>query len=221
MKIYSVSTRHYYAFGGLVSEEVSYKIKCACPLKFSNFLVTANVFYGCSHKVYFPSRTSKGVRWVYPDSYLDVKNKETLSSMGKQFHMIRTYLQSGKQQNSCRIAGFCASCAIQKHVSRALQSTGRILAPNDDLASNLRCISPNDDPLLDLSLEIAKADSLLKALKNFTAAELLDGGEKQYQCQRCKQKVRAMKQITVYITKAPHSKEKVKLRSLISNKQKI
>lgn len=27
MKIYSVSTRHYYAFGALVSEELSYKLK--------------------------------------------------------------------------------------------------------------------------------------------------------------------------------------------------
>jgi hypothetical protein len=27
MKIYSVSTRHYFAFGALVSEELSYKIK--------------------------------------------------------------------------------------------------------------------------------------------------------------------------------------------------
>ncbi|XWS26262.1 hypothetical protein CRYUN_Cryun26dG0016400 [Craigia yunnanensis] len=176
------------------------------------------------------------------------------------------YLQSGKHQNSCRIAGFCALCAIQKHVSRALQSTGRILAPND-LVSNLRCISRNFrnsrqedaheymvnllesmhkcclpsgvpsespsayekslvhkifggrlrsqvkcmqcsycsntfDPFLDLSLEIVKADSLHKALKNFTAAELLDGGERQYQCQRCKQKVKAIKQLTVY--NAPH-----------------
>ncbi|KAK8659990.1 hypothetical protein V6N13_050927 [Hibiscus sabdariffa] len=176
------------------------------------------------------------------------------------------YLQSGKHQNSCRIAGFCALCAIQKHVNRALQSTGRILAPND-LVSNLRCISRNFrnsrqedaheymvnllesmhkcclpsgvssespsayekslvhkifggrlrsqvkclhcsygsntfDPFLDLSLEIVKADSLLKALKNFTTAELLDGGERQYQCQRCKQKVKAIKQLTVY--NAPH-----------------
>ncbi|XVE53659.1 hypothetical protein DITRI_Ditri03aG0020700 [Diplodiscus trichospermus] len=176
------------------------------------------------------------------------------------------YLQSGKHQNSCRIAGFCALCAIQKHVSRALQSTGRILAPND-LVSNIRCISRNFrnsrqedaheymvnllesmhkcclpsgvpsespsayekslvhkifggrlrsqvkcvqcsycsntfDPFLDLSLEIVKADSLYKALKNFTAAELLDGGERQYQCQRCKQKVKAIKQLTVY--NAPH-----------------
>ncbi|KAJ8624125.1 hypothetical protein MRB53_032655 [Persea americana] len=47
MKIYSVSTRHYYAFGCLVSEELSYKIK---PLP--------------------------KVRWVLPDSYLDVKNKD-------------------------------------------------------------------------------------------------------------------------------------------------
>ncbi|KAJ4814691.1 multiple organellar RNA editing factor [Rhynchospora pubera] len=47
MKIYSVSTRHYFAFGALVSEEDSYKIK-----------------------------ELPGVRWVLPDSYLDVKNKD-------------------------------------------------------------------------------------------------------------------------------------------------
>ncbi|KAK4420407.1 Multiple organellar RNA editing factor 8, chloroplastic/mitochondrial [Sesamum alatum] len=47
MKIYSVSTRHYYAFGALVSEELSYKIK-----------------------------ELPKVRWVLPDSYLDVKNKD-------------------------------------------------------------------------------------------------------------------------------------------------
>lgn len=46
-KIYSVSTRHYFAFGALVSEELSYKIK-----------------------------ELEGVRWVLPDSYLDVKNKD-------------------------------------------------------------------------------------------------------------------------------------------------
>jgi hypothetical protein len=47
MKIYSVSTKHYFAFGALVTEEVSYKIK-----------------------------EIPGVRWVLPDSYLDVKNKD-------------------------------------------------------------------------------------------------------------------------------------------------
>ncbi|XP_063941815.1 multiple organellar RNA editing factor 8, chloroplastic/mitochondrial isoform X2 [Daucus carota subsp. sativus] len=47
MKIYSVSTRHYYAFGALVSEELSYKLK-----------------------------ELPHVRWVLPDSYLDVKNKD-------------------------------------------------------------------------------------------------------------------------------------------------
>ncbi|KAK7260191.1 hypothetical protein RIF29_26029 [Crotalaria pallida] len=58
------------------------------------------------------------------------------------------------------------------------------------------------DPFLDLSLEIFKADSLQKALANFTAPEWLDGGEKQYNCQRCKQKVRALKQLTIH--KAPY-----------------
>ncbi|KAJ6923680.1 ubiquitin carboxyl-terminal hydrolase 23 [Populus alba x Populus x berolinensis] len=179
---------------------------------------------------------------------------------------LAAYLQSGKHQNSCHVAGFCALCAIQKHVSRALQSSGRSLVPKD-LVSNLRCISRNFrnarqedaheymvnllesmhkcclpsgvpsespaayetslvhkifggslcsqvecqqcsycsnkfDPFLDLSLEIAKADTLPALLRNFTAAEMLDGGEKHYQCQRCKQKVRAKKRLTVQ--KAPH-----------------
>ncbi|CAL0307069.1 unnamed protein product [Lupinus luteus] len=179
---------------------------------------------------------------------------------------LAAYLQSGKHKTSCRVAGFCALCAIQNHVSRALQSTGRILSP-EHLVGNLRCISRNFrnarqedaheymvnllesmhkcclpsgipsesngayekslvhkifggrlrsqvkcqqcnyssnkfDPFLDLSLEIFKADSLQKALANFTAAELLDGGERQYQCQKCKQKVRALKQLTIH--KAPY-----------------
>ncbi|KAI9125580.1 hypothetical protein K1719_002998 [Acacia pycnantha] len=179
---------------------------------------------------------------------------------------LAAYLQSGKHKSSCHVAGFCALCAIQNHVSRALQSTGRILSP-EDLVVNLRCISRNFrnarqedaheymvnllesmhkcclpsgvpsespsayerslvhkifggrlrsqvkchqclncsnkfDPFLDLSLEIFKADSLQKALSNFTAAEWLDGGERQYQCQRCKQKVRALKQLTIH--KAPY-----------------
>ncbi|XP_058754244.1 ubiquitin carboxyl-terminal hydrolase 23 isoform X1 [Vicia villosa] len=179
---------------------------------------------------------------------------------------LAAYLQSGNHQSSCRIAGFCALCAIQNHVSKALQSTGKILSPAN-MVVNLRCISRNFrkcrqedaheymvnllesmhkcclpsgvpsespgafdksfvhkifggrlrsqvkcmqcshssnkfDPFLDLSLEIFKADSLQKALANFTAAEFLDGGEKEYQCQRCKQKVKALKQLT--INKAPN-----------------
>lgn len=58
------------------------------------------------------------------------------------------------------------------------------------------------DPFLDLSLEIVKADSVQKALAHFTTKEQLDGGAKQYHCQQCKQKVRALKQLTVH--KAPH-----------------
>ncbi|KAL9228156.1 hypothetical protein vseg_003766 [Gypsophila vaccaria] len=176
------------------------------------------------------------------------------------------YLQSGKHQTTCRVAGFCALCAIQKHVSRALQASGRSLAPKD-LVSHLRSVSRNFrnarqedaheymihllesmhkcclpsgvqaespgayekslvhrifggrlrsqvkclqcshcsntfDPFLDLSLEIVKADSLYKALRHFTAPEQLDGGERQYKCEKCKQKVRALKQLTV--SKAPY-----------------
>lgn len=58
------------------------------------------------------------------------------------------------------------------------------------------------DPFLDLSLDISKADSLQRALLRFTAAEHLDDGGKVYQCEKCKQKVRARKQLTVH--KAPY-----------------
>ncbi|KAJ6362101.1 hypothetical protein OIU78_002495 [Salix suchowensis] len=185
---------------------------------------------------------------------------------GRTLLSFSSILNSGNNHNSCHVAGFCALCAIQKHVSRALQSSGRSLVPKD-LVSNLRCISQNFrnarqedaheymvnllesmhkcclpsgvpsespaayetslvhkifggslrsqvecqqcsycsnkfDPFLDLSLEIARADTLPALLWNFTAAEMLDGGEKHYQCQRCKQKVRAKKRLTVH--KAPH-----------------
>ena len=58
------------------------------------------------------------------------------------------------------------------------------------------------DPFLDLSLEIVKADNLSKALLNFTVEEQLDGGQKEYYCPRCDQKVNALKKLT--IQKAPY-----------------
>jgi ubiquitin carboxyl-terminal hydrolase 36/42 len=50
---------------------------------------------------------------------------------------------------------------------------------------------------LDLSLDIGKATTLVRALANFTEDELLDGGKKQYQCERCRQKVVAKKRFTI------------------------
>ncbi|TKW42026.1 hypothetical protein SEVIR_1G357000v4 [Setaria viridis] len=74
------------------------------------------------------------------------------------------------------------------------------------LRSQVRCTkcshcSNKFDPFLDLSLEIGNAATLMKALYNFTEEELLDGGEKHYNCQQCKQKVAAKKRFL--IDKAP------------------
>ncbi|CAL5056221.1 unnamed protein product [Urochloa decumbens] len=74
------------------------------------------------------------------------------------------------------------------------------------LRSQVRCTSCSHcsnkfDPFLDISLEIGNAATLLKALHNFTREELLDGGEKHYNCQQCKQKVAAKKRFL--IDKAP------------------
>ncbi|CAF1892453.1 hypothetical protein Bca4012_048664 [Brassica carinata] len=179
---------------------------------------------------------------------------------------LAAYLQDVGHGRRCHMAGFCALCAMQKHVRLALQASGKIVAPKY-LVSNLRCVSRNFrncrqedaheyminllecmhrcclpsgvpsessdayrsslvhkifggslrsrvkcaqcshcsdkfDPFLDLSLDISKADSLQRALSRFTADELLDDGAKVYQCERCKQKVRAVKQLTV--SKAPY-----------------
>lgn len=67
-----------------------------------------------------------------------------------------------------------------------------------------RCLhcSNKFDPFLDLSLEIAKATTLVRALENFTEDELLDEGQKEYECERCRQKVVAKKRLT--IDKAPN-----------------
>uniref|UniRef100_A0A0E0K696 USP domain-containing protein n=1 Tax=Oryza punctata TaxID=4537 RepID=A0A0E0K696_ORYPU len=148
------------------------------------------------------------------------------------------YLQSGEHMSSCRTAGFCALCALQRHVSSALQSTGKILRPvhivgisrsfrisrQEDahelmvslLESMHKCCLPSGVPsgspsayekslvhriFGEVSLEIANAATLVKALQNFTEEELLDGGEKQYNCEHCRQKVIAKKRFM--IEKAP------------------
>lgn len=74
------------------------------------------------------------------------------------------------------------------------------------LQSQVKCMecaysSNTYDPFLDLSLDIVKAESLMKALTRFTAIEVLDGDNK-YFCSKCKKKVRAHKQFT--IDYAPH-----------------
>ncbi|GLJ46492.1 hypothetical protein SUGI_0979760 [Cryptomeria japonica] len=179
---------------------------------------------------------------------------------------LAAYFQGGRHKLTCRVAGFCAMCAVQDHAINAAGSSGKILSPTI-LVRNLRCISRNFrisrqedaheymmnlmesmhkcclpagvtsespvayekslvhkifggrlisqvkctqcsycsdkfDPFLDLSLEIIRADSLLKALSHYTAVEQLDGGMKRYQCDRCKVKVKALKQLK--IDKAPH-----------------
>ncbi|GKC96035.1 ubiquitin carboxyl-terminal hydrolase 23, partial [Tanacetum coccineum] len=170
-------------------------------------------------------------------------------------------LQSGTHQVTCQTAGFCALCAVEKHVSCALQSSGKCLSPVDflihlqhishtfkffrqedaheylvnlletmhmcclpsgvpsesracekslvynifggRLRSQLKCMQCNYcsnkfEQFLDLSLHIVKANTLYQAFSHFTAKEILDGGAKQYNCERCKQKVKALKQLTIH-----------------------
>lgn len=76
MKIYSVSTKCYFAFGALVSEELSYKLKGTSGSNCLYFFLIAwlsGLSHLCFHYI-LPDLPK--VRWVLPDSYLDVKNKD-------------------------------------------------------------------------------------------------------------------------------------------------
>lgn len=48
--------------------------------------------------------------------------------------------ENGHRREDCRASGFCALCAMQGHIQRALNAPGRIIAPNS-LCSNLKQIS--------------------------------------------------------------------------------
>ena len=55
----------------------------------------------------------------------------------------------------------------------------------------------NDDVTPFVGLEIKRANSLKKALKQFTASEQLDGNNL-YTCEGCKQKVQCIKQLKIH-----------------------
>ncbi|XP_024518765.1 ubiquitin carboxyl-terminal hydrolase 23 [Selaginella moellendorffii] len=50
------------------------------------------------------------------------------------------FLKSGQHKLLCRKSGFCAMCALEGHVRNALQSWGKVIAPNH-MVKNLRSIS--------------------------------------------------------------------------------
>lgn len=75
MKIYSVSTRCYFAFGALVSEELSLKIKGGLILPIWLISSVARDDEDFNLLKFVISELPR-VRWVLPDSYLDVKNKD-------------------------------------------------------------------------------------------------------------------------------------------------
>ncbi|AQL01541.1 Ubiquitin carboxyl-terminal hydrolase [Zea mays] len=139
------------------------------------------------------------------------------------------YLQSGKHTSSCISRTFRNSRQEDAHelMVNLLESMHKCCLPSGvstesqsaydkslvhkifggRLRSQVKCTrclhcSNKFDPFLDLSLEIAKATTLVRALENFTEDELLDEGQKEYECERCRQKVVAKKRLT--IDKAPN-----------------
>ncbi|KAM0918431.1 hypothetical protein ACQ4PT_008968 [Festuca glaucescens] len=134
------------------------------------------------------------------------------------------YLRSGRHKSSCISRSFRNSRQEDAHelMVNLLESMHKCCLPSGvpsesasayekslvhkifggRLRSQVKCTrclhcSNKFDPFLDLSLDIGKATTLVRALENFTEDELLDGGKKQYQCERCRQKVVAKKRFTI------------------------
>lgn len=62
--------------------------------------------------------------------------------------------------------------------------------------SNCKHVSVTTEPFLDLSLEIARVNSLERAMGKFTAEEVLDGDNK-YRCEKCRLLVSARKRFAI------------------------
>lgn len=128
-----------------------------------------------------------------------VKNLRCIS---KSFRMWRQ--EDAHEYLRCLIEGLHNCCLPPGVKSNSSVSQERSLIHKifgGRLRSQVKCTvcstcSNTYDPLLDLSLEIVRADSLTKALNRFTAVEALEGDNK-YHCSHCRKKVRALKQFTI------------------------
>ena len=73
---------------------------------------------------------------------------------------------------------------------------GKLCSQVKCLANKCNHVSNTFEPFLDLSLEIMGASCLSKALQRFTAVEIL-AGENQYECAKCRTKVKASKRFWI------------------------
>eukprot|EP00250_Pteridium_aquilinum_P017473 c23646_g1_i1 orf=62-1123(+) len=131
----------------------------------------------------------------------------------KNLRCISRSFQVGRQEDAHEymrylIEALQKCCPLEAHANALPNSHRNFIQMifGGRLRSQVKCTqcshsSNTYDPFLDLSLDIVKAESLLKALARFTAIEVLDGDNK-YHCSKCKKKVRAHKQFT--IDNAPH-----------------
>ncbi|MCO5603363.1 hypothetical protein L7F22_057513 [Adiantum nelumboides] len=129
-----------------------------------------------------------------------------LRCISRAFHMGRQ--EDAHEYMRYLIEALQKCCPLDVHAKASPHSQKNYIQKifGGRLQSQVKCTecehsSNTYDPFLDLSLDIVKAESLLKALTRFTGIEVLDGDNK-YFCSKCKKKVRAHKQFT--IDYAPH-----------------
>lgn len=125
-------------------------------------------------------------------------------TMGKQF-------RRGRQEDAheflrCLLDSMQKACLRMvppKQPRRVQETTAVHSLFGGHLRSQVKCkrcghCSNKYEAYLDLSLEIAKkADSIERAMQNFTAAEQLDG-DNQYRCEKCDMLVDAAKRLTLH-----------------------
>ena len=125
-------------------------------------------------------------------------------TMGKQF-------RRGRQEDAheflrCLLDSMQQAClrmAAPKQPRRIQETTAVHSLFGGHLRSQVKCkrcghCSNKYEAYLDLSLEIAKkADSIDRAMQNFTAVEQLDG-DNQYRCEKCDMLVDAAKRLTLH-----------------------
>ena len=179
-----------------------------CPI-LSNYLQSSHHSKNCSQVGFcaFCTLEKLSAKLLITNPKDAIKPKEmvlNVRTMGKQF-------RRGRQEDAheflrCLLDSMQKAClrmAPPKQPRRVQETTAVHSLFGGHLRSQVKCLkcgycSNKYEAYLDLSLEIAKkADSIDRAMENFTAAEQLNG-DNQYKCDKCDALVDAAKRLTLH-----------------------
>ncbi|KAK2542053.1 hypothetical protein Q9966_003871 [Columba livia] len=116
---------------------------------------------------------------------------------------LANYLLSRQHSQSCEKKGFCMMCTMEVHVEEVLSCSGSAVAPVAVVRElpltcwSCKAVSDTYKAFRDISLDIRKATSVTRALKDFVRPKHLNG-KNSYRCSKCEQRVSVSRRLTIH-----------------------